>query len=128
MTKCEIKITSRQHEENGTVFTAKISGIQGIYDAEITGFFQHWGDDINASTWDPKPWAKVNTQDFTIEDVYSLLGNSDTDLGVEILDEILVPVMEEDHGLWIEDCEKERQEAISEFNENTRFYARQAGF
>ena len=128
MTKCEIKITSRAHEERGTVFAAKITGIQGIYDAEITGFFQHWDDDINASTWDPKPWAKINTQDFTIEDAYSLLGNGDADRGVEILDAMLSPLMEEDHGLWLEAIEKERQESINEFNENTRFYQRQAGF
>ena len=128
MTKCEMKITLREHDDQGTEFRAKITSIQGIYDAEIGGKFRHWDDNVNASTWEPNQWAKVNTQEYTIEDVYALLGNGDPDLGVEMLDMMLVPVMEDDHALWLEAMEQERVDAEYEYKQNVRFYERQTGF
>jgi hypothetical protein len=128
MEVCKVFITSKEHGENGTEFRAKISNIQGIYDAEIGGHFNHYEDSPRASCWDVNQWAKVNTQEYTIEDVYALLGNGDTDIGVEILDAMIVPHLDDDHGQWLEAMEKDRQESAREYAQMNRDYQRSSGF
>ena len=128
MEVCKVFLTSKEHDENGTEFRAKISNIQGIYDAEIGGIFKHYEDTPRASNWDVNQWAKVNTQEFTIEDVYALLGNGDTDVGVEILDLMIVPHLDADYGAWIAAMETERKEQAYENAQNNRLYQRLSGF
>ena len=128
MEVCKVFLISKEHDENGTEFRAKISNIQGIYDAEIGGHFNHYEDSPRASCWDVNQWAKVNTQEYTIEDVYALLGNGDTDLGVEMLDKLIVPHLDDDHGEWLEAMETERKEEAHELAQNNRMYQRLAGF
>ncbi len=135
---CALTLISRDHDDEGTEFVAKISNIQGIYDVEFSGKFRHHENDPRSSTWEPNNWAKINTQQHAMQDVYSVLGggnpnfmcpgDGDIDVGELALDTLISGELDDDFEAWTEDLAIQQHEARREREQNDLFHQRQAGF
>lgn len=116
-------------DEDGTRFVAKFQA-QGSFDCEIIGFFHHSFDIPNASSWDVdhlNNFGKVNgIEHYPVAEILSLLGNGCMDIGTEVLDDMLAPLLDDDYFKWAEWFENDARIAAEEEKANIRFYERSA--
>ena len=114
---------------DGSFFEAKFDA-QGAFDCEIKGFFRHVYDHPNSSSWEVDElnnFGKVNgIEHYPVAEILSLLGNGCMDIGTEVLDELLVPFLDDDYQPWSEFYEQEERLAAQEEKDHLAFWRKQA--
>jgi hypothetical protein len=120
-----------EHNPDGTEFNIKFIA-QGCFECEIRGNFRHYVESPAMSEWEvdhTKAFGTVNgLSHYPVDEILSLLGNGDMDIGSEVLDDMLTPAIEEDYESWLEWMQNEARNADEEEYRNNRFFQKVTGF
>jgi hypothetical protein len=112
----------RDRDDRGTDWTLRIPNAAGQYDIVLHGYFQHYKNRPQYSSWELLSRGTLNGQEFPITDLLQTLGHGCNDRAEEILDNVLSSPMRDDFDDW------ENFLIIEEFSERHEQRIRQIRF
>lgn len=125
-----LKVQIIEHHEDGTDFKAVIPDLNGAR-IEFTGRFKHYAGEPRASEWEPDSYVWVNRDGTMVDwqEVYlDLSAHSDGKDGIEVLDALITPFLDDNYSAWTEWDEKDARNAEKESQKNESEFQRSAGF